>query len=249
MYAGVQGEGRPVADGVAFLAFVGDEGDQTGGEGLGDSAGIAQAVARPVGRDGRGGDKAVGRGRDGGAQESSGRGRAIEAGERDSDDGLGFFRGEARPDTALMSAYIDEYKGRFGIGPICRILAESLDCGFLTPRGYRMSRSRPVSRMAACHEALVRDILEIHSDFFMAVYGYRKMHAQLLAQGWDPAEIGRDQVLSVMRGLGIQGVRRGKTPITTKPARGTGGRSDLVERRFEAEAPAVCAWPTSPTCA
>lgn len=91
-----------------------------------------------------------------------------------------------------MSAYIDEYKGRFGIGPICRILAESLDCGFLTPRGYRMPRSRPVSRMAARHEALVRDILEIHSDFFMAVYGYRKMYAQLLAQGWDPAEIGRD---------------------------------------------------------
>ena len=42
------------------------------------------------------------------------------------------FRGEARPDTALMTAYIDEYRSRFGIGPICRILADSLDCGFLT---------------------------------------------------------------------------------------------------------------------
>ena len=136
-----------------------------------------------------------------------------------------------------MVAYVDEYKGRFGIGPICRILAESLDCGFITPRGYRMFKSRPVSRMAARHEALARDILLVHSDFFMAVYGYRKMRAQLVAQGWDPAEIGRDQVLSVMRGLGIQGVRRGKTPVTTKSAKGTGGRPDLVERRFEAEAP------------
>ena len=43
--------------------------------------------------------------------------------------------------------------------------------------------------------------------------------------------------MNVMRESGIRGVRRGRTPVTTKPARGTGGRPDLVERRFEAEAP------------
>ena len=37
-----------------------------------------------------------------------------------------------------MVAYIDEHKDRFKVGPICRILGESLDCGFITPRGYRM---------------------------------------------------------------------------------------------------------------
>ena len=42
----------------------------------------------------------------------------------------------------------------------------------------------------------------------MAVYGYRKTHARLLARGWDPAEIGRDQVMNVMRESGIRGVRR-----------------------------------------
>lgn len=41
--------------------------------------------------------------------------------------------------------------------------------------------------MAARHEALARDILEIHADFFMAVYGYRKTRARSLARGWDPA--------------------------------------------------------------
>ena len=189
------------------------------------------------GRHGRGGDQAVGRRRDGGVEEFAGRGRAIEAGERDIDDGVGFFRGTARPDTALMVAYIDEFKDRFRVGPICRVLAASLDCGLVTPRGYRMSRSGPVSRMVARHEAPARDILEIHADSFMAVYGYRKTHAQLLARGWDPAEIGRDQVMNVMRESGIRGVRRGRTPVTTKPARGTGGRPDLVERGFEAEAP------------
>ena len=43
--------------------------------------------------------------------------------------------------------------------------------------------------------------------------------AQLVAQGWDPAEVGRDQVMNVMRELGIRGVRRGGTPVTTRPAR------------------------------
>lgn len=97
-----------------------------------------------------------------------------------------------------MVAYIDEFKDRSRVGPIRRVLAASLDCGLVTPRGYRMSRSGPVSRMAARHEAPARDILEIHADFFMAVYGYRKTHAQLLARGWDPAEIGRGQVMNVM---------------------------------------------------
>ena len=137
----------------------------------------------------------------------------------------------------MMAAYIDEHESRFKVGPICGVLPESLDCGFLTPRGCRMFKARPVSRMRARHEALARDIPEIHSDFFMAVYGYRKTHAQLLARGWDPAEIGRDQVMNVMRESGIRGVRRGRTPVTTKPAKGTGGRPDLVERGFEAEAP------------
>lgn len=136
-----------------------------------------------------------------------------------------------------MVACVDEFKDRFRVGPICRVLAASLDCGLVTPRGYRMFKSRPVSRMAARHEAPARDILEIHADFFMAVYGYRKTHARLLARGWDPAEIGRDQVMNVMRESGIRGVRRGRTPVTTKPAKGTGGRPDLVERGFEAEAP------------
>lgn len=43
--------------------------------------------------------------------------------------------------------------------------------------------------------------------------------------------------MNVMRESGIRGVRRGRTPVTTKPARGAGGRPDLVERGFEAEAP------------
>jgi len=94
------------------------------------------------------------------------RGRGLRAAprERDPDDGVGFFRGTARPDTVLMVACIDEFKDRFGVGPTCRVPPKSLDCGFITPRGYRMFRNRPVSRMRARHETLARDILETHAD-------------------------------------------------------------------------------------
>ena len=41
---------------------------------------------------------------------------AIEAGERYIDDGIGFFRGTARPGTALIVAYVDEFRDRFRAG-------------------------------------------------------------------------------------------------------------------------------------
>ena len=134
-----------------------------------------------------------------------------------------------------MAAYVDECRDRFGVGPIRRVPSVALDCGFVTPRGYRRFGKRPASRTTARHEAPARDIMQIHSDSFMAVYGYRKMHARLPAQGW--TGIGRGRVARIMREPGIRGVRRGRAPVTTRPAKGTGGRPDLVERGFRACAP------------
>ncbi len=87
-----------------------------------------------------------------------------------------------------MAAYIDEYRNRFKVGPICRVLSEALDCGFLTPRGYRMFRSRPVSRMRARHEALARDVMDIHAGGFSAVYGYRKVWHEPSARAGIPGK-------------------------------------------------------------
>ena len=137
----------------------------------------------------------------------------------------------------MKAACTDAYRGRFGVGPICRVLSAGPDCGFLTARGYRAFKTRPLSRMAARHEALARDITSIHGDEFMRVYGYRKVWRQLLDQGWDPLEAGRDQVARIMRELGLRGVRGGRRPVTTIPVRGTGGRLDLVGRKFAARAP------------
>ena len=87
------------------------------------------------------------------------------------------------------------------------MLSAGPDCGFLTARGYRAFKTGPLSRMAARREALARDITSIHGDEFMRVYGYRKVWRQLLDQGWDPLEAGRDQVARIMRELGLRGVR------------------------------------------
>lgn len=113
-------------------------GDERPGRGPGDAAPLVQ----PGGRDGHGGDEAIGAGSDVRAQETAPGGRRVAPGERDIDDGVGFFRGQARPDTPLMVAYVDEHKGRFEVGPICRVLSESLDCGFITPRGCRMFKKQ-----------------------------------------------------------------------------------------------------------
>lgn len=73
--------------------------------------------------------------------------------------------------------------------------------------------------------------------------------AQLIAQGWDPAEISRGRVLSAMRGLGVQGVRRGETPVAPSQRGARAGGPDLVERGLRRRPSAIRAWPTSPTCA
>ena len=74
---------------------------------------------------------------------------------------------------ALKAEYIDAYRGRFGVGPICRVLSAGLNCGFLTARGYRAFKRRPPSRIAARHEVLARDVAAIHDDEFMRGLGIR----------------------------------------------------------------------------
>ena len=56
---------------------------------------------------------------------------------------------------------------------------------------------------------------------------------------WTPAgwQIGRDQVARLMKLAGVEGVRRGRKPITTRPTGEPDARPDLVERRFTAEGP------------
>lgn len=132
-----------------------------------------------------------------------------------------------------MIAYIDEYRDRFGVEPICRVLGVSLEGGFITSRGYRLAKSRPASARSIRDRILIDELKKIHTKNY-SVYGVRKMWHAVRRAGWD---VGRDQVARLMRIGGIEGVRRGRAPITTRPVQEVDSRPDLVNRQFKASKP------------
>lgn len=126
-----------------------------------------------------------------------------------------------------MSAFIDTYRDRFGVEPICRILGVSASA-------YYQRATDHVSVRALEDEWLTARIVELHEANYCA-YGYRRMWKALQREGLD---VGRDRVKRLMRTAGIQGAkRRGKPwrttvsdPIAQRP-------NDLVERDFTATRP------------
>jgi len=105
--------------------------------------------------------------------------------------------------------------------------------GFITSRGYRASKNRKGSARSARDEILIEEVQRIHQENY-GVYGVRKMWHAMRHVG---REVGRDQVARLMKVAGLQGVRRGRKLVTTRPAVGDDQRPDLVERRFVAERP------------
>ncbi len=131
-----------------------------------------------------------------------------------------------------MIAFIDLVKDRFGVEATCRVL-NATECGFITARGYRAAKTRPPSARRLSDELLGSEITRLHKANY-GVYGVRKMHRAMLRQGW---VLGRDQTGRIMRDLGLRGVKRG-TKVFTTHADPAGMRpTDLVERRFTADAP------------
>ena len=131
-----------------------------------------------------------------------------------------------------MIAFIDVHREKFGVEAICRILGAT-ECGFITSRGYRASKNRPASARSLRDEMLVEELKRIHQENY-SVYGVRKMWHAMRHAGWD---VGRDQVARLMKSAGLQGVRRGRKTVTTRPAAGEDQRPDLVERKFVADRP------------
>ncbi|MFD6529666.1 IS3 family transposase [Streptomyces sp. NPDC060184] len=143
----------------------------------------------------------------------------------------GFLRRGAGPSTAMKVAYIDQYKEQFGVQPICDILAET-DAP-IAPSTYYAVHTRPPSARSLRDEQLTEEIRRIHADNY-GVYGARKIHAALVREG---VEVARCTVERLMRGAGLRGVIRAKSPRTTRPAPETDRPADLVERQFTATTP------------
>lgn len=73
----------------------------------------------------------------------------------------------------MMIAYIDGYKDRFGVEPICRTLNGYLEGGFITARGYRAAKRRLPSVRSMRDKVLVAEIKRIHTENYCA-YGNGK---------------------------------------------------------------------------
>lgn len=130
--------------------------------------------------------------------------------------------------------FIDKYRDRYGVERICRTLNEHLAGGFITSRGYRLAKSRPVSRRARRDQELIPVLKRLHAENY-SVYGVRKMWMLIRREGY---QIGRDQVSRLMRLAGLCGVIRGRRPklkLHRKPDAFM--CPDLVQRQFQADRP------------
>jgi transposase InsO family protein len=125
-----------------------------------------------------------------------------------------------------MIAYIDEFKHRYGVEPICRVLP-------IAPSTYHAARRRPLSARAVRDTKLKVEIARVHAEHF-GVYGARKVWRQLHREG---VAVARCTVERLMGELHLEGVRRGKPRRTTTPDAAAPRPADLVERDFSAQRP------------
>ena len=128
-------------------------------------------------------------------------------------------------------AFIDRYRTRFGVEPICRVLRER-NVG-IAPSTYYAYKSRPPSARAQRDGWLTDQILRVHQENY-GVYGAVKVWAQLNREG---TRVARCTVERLMRNAGLRGVSRGRRKVRTTEPSTTHYPADLVERNFAAGAP------------
>jgi transposase InsO family protein len=130
-----------------------------------------------------------------------------------------------------MVAFIDEYRGEYGVEPICGVLP-------IAPSTYHAYKAREVNPVLRSQRSQ-RD-QELRGEIGRVwkknheVYGVRKVWRQLNREGFTVA---RCTVARLMDEMGLEGVVRGARLRTTFPADAADRPRDLVERNFTAERP------------
>lgn len=130
-----------------------------------------------------------------------------------------------------MCAFIDDYRDDHGVEQTCAALQGK--GARIAPSTYYAHRSRPPAPRAVRDAELTEKITQVRKDNY-GVYGARKVHAELRRQN---IEVARCTVERLMRGAGLRGISRVRSPRTTKPAPVSSYPQDLVERQFVAEVP------------
>jgi transposase InsO family protein len=125
-----------------------------------------------------------------------------------------------------MTRYIDAFRARFGVEPICKTLQ-------VAPSTYYAGRCRPPSVRCLRDAELRPKLRQVHAQHF-GVYGVRKLWRQLQREG---TQVARCTVERLMRDLGLRGVVRGRRLRTTIPDDTAPRPMDLVQRDFHPAAP------------
>ena len=130
-----------------------------------------------------------------------------------------------------MNALIDQHRDAYGVEPICKVLR-------IAPSTYWLHATRradPSQRSARSRrdEHLCGEVQRIWEENFR-VYGADKVWRPWRREGLNVA---RCTVERLMRRLGLQGVRRGKSVKTTVSDRNAPCPLDRVNRQFVADRP------------
>jgi putative transposase len=140
----------------------------------------------------------------------------------------------------VVITFIDDHRDRFGVEPICRVL-HGHGCQ-IAPSSYYAAKTRPVSARAIRDAALLVEIERVfgHRDLGRGLAGARKVWHLLrrdanIADRFGP--VARCTVERLMRRAGLQGARRSRRFVTTKPDKSAQRPPDRVNRDFSAEAP------------
>ncbi len=130
-----------------------------------------------------------------------------------------------------MMAFINEYKGRFGVEPLCALLPISSSSYY----DYKAREADAARQCARWHrdEQLKPEIQRVWDENYR-VYGVRKVWRQLHREG---EGVARCTVGRLMKSLGLAGVVRGKRHRTTIPDDLAARPQDHVCRQFVAERP------------
>ena len=94
-----------------------------------------------------------------------------------------------------MMTFIDTYKDIYGVDPICTVLSENIEGGFLTPSGYYRAKKRVPAARTLKDQLLIPELVKIHQENY-GVYGVGKMWHAVRHAGWS---IGRNQKARLMR--------------------------------------------------
>lgn len=129
----------------------------------------------------------------------------------------------------MIVAFVDANRDELGVEPICKALQ-------IAPSTYYAAKRRELAPSArALRDAVMMQVLMMLWVTNRKVYGAHKLWKAACRAGHD---IGRDQVVRLMRQLDIEGVsRQRKKVFTTRQDPDAVRAPDLVNRNFTAERP------------